>query len=144
MRIAGRSNAEICRELEMSMRTLIIWWSDDLIKARMEQMAKEIDREFCVEMARGALRSFDELVKMATAPMPEDTVSGTLKIEAIREVLDRVPGTNRLEQAQETSSGDTNQSLVFANMSDGQLLQILGSLGRQQQLDEMTVDVNDE
>ena len=131
MRLAGRSNPEICKELGIARHTLVVWLCDDLVKAKIEQMAADIERTFVTEMATNGMRAFDALVTMATTPVARSKVGASHQLEAIREVLDRVNGLQRKGQAAHEHSAApvaNQQALVFANMSDQQLLDMLAQV----------------
>lgn len=135
LRLAGRSNAEIVKELKVANSTLLVWWSDDLVKDRIAELATMIEREYVVEMARGGMRAFDALVEMATTAPVRSKQTPTHQLEAIREVLNRVPGMQRREShlpddPESVGSVTNNQALVFSGLSNEDLLGALQQLPR--------------
>jgi hypothetical protein len=131
MRIEGKKNDEIARDLNVSKRTLVVWFSDDLVKEYLEFLAENVEQAFAVELARGGMIAISELVRMIQMPDRDSDVSVHTKIELAREILSRLPGTatnhdraymeQARTQAPQGGSGDTNILNVIGQMDNREL-----------------------
>lgn len=121
LRIEGKDNATIAEALNVSKRTLELWFSDDLIKAYLQQLAENVEQEFAVNLARGGMIAIRELTDLVQKDLVEyHVVDGevrempvaptvTQKLTAINQLLDRLPGTasnrDRAEMVAAQNSG---------------------------------------
>lgn len=163
LKVEGKRNAYIAEELGVAVRTLHVWFSDDLMKAEIERLSERIDDIFTHTLATLGLRALNELSDFADtnarriqahcgmcqwfgdAPIPHgdpaapcngpwkvvEYIGESTKLDALREVLDRVDRTARLRdraQAQAAlpdSGGTQNYLQIFQQMDDDSIAALL-------------------
>lgn len=155
MRVEGKKNDYIARELGVTHRTLHVWFSQEIFKAEIRRLLDHVDEVFAEKLAGAGLRAISELSEFAatnavrvqahcqtcgwfgmtpanhgstdapcTGPWEiREFIGESTKIEAITELLDRLPQTARIRDIPAPAlppggAGDTNYMAIFANMDD--------------------------
>lgn len=132
LRVGGKNNDEIARELGVQKRTLVTWFSDPLVKDYISDLAAAVETEFAVELATSGMKALDKLTDMLDTPDRDGDMSHAMKLQIATELLDRVPALARVESraaialASQRQGGGGNQTMnVFANMSNEELTRFL-------------------
>lgn len=115
MRIEGIPTDQICEELGVEKRTVYIWFSDPLVKAELSVQVQLVNEIFGEKLAAAGVAALDQLKALAQAPV-DGPVSPQLKLEIVREVLDRVSSHPTL------SKGLPN---IFSDMSPSEIVERL-------------------
>ncbi|MFN8113161.1 MAG: helix-turn-helix domain-containing protein [Solirubrobacterales bacterium] len=102
MRLEGRSSAEICEELDITLRTLYVWFSDPLVKEGLASAQADMTDQLREKINQGVLTAIECLRQMVAAPI-EGPVPAAVKAQAARALLDRMPTEKQPEAAQEPS-----------------------------------------
>lgn len=128
MKIQGLSNTVIAETLNITMRTLVLWYSDDLVKEYLQQLAENVEQEFAIQLAQAGMQSVTELTRMLAMPDRDEALSANTKLQIAQDLMDRLPATARVrergQQAMPSSGGNTNNTII-ANMSDSELAAML-------------------
>jgi hypothetical protein len=166
LRVEGRTNEQIAEDLGVAIRTLHVWFSDDLVKQEIRRLLERVEDVFVERKATAGLRALEELSRFSgkeagkqlavcracgwfgmtpanhgdpQAPCSgpwemREQISESTKLEALREVLDRVDETTTLRdraRAQEAlnsggeGDGQTNYVQIFQQMSDADLARVM-------------------
>lgn len=133
LKIEGRSNEFIAEQVDIKPETLIRWFSDELLKNYIDDLSAQVEINFAEKMATVGATALDQLLEMVQKPAADTDISDFTRLEVIREILDRLPQTARnTERGKQPPSGETNNTLVFANMPNDQLAGFLHGGWRQQ------------
>lgn len=128
MKIQGLSNTEIAQTLNITMRTLVLWYSDDLVKEYLQQLAENVEQEFAIQLAQAGMQSVTELTRMLAMPDRDEALSANTKLEIAQDLMDRLPATTRVRERggqPPQPQGNTNNTQIIANMSDSELAGML-------------------
>lgn len=129
LRIEGRDNAFIAEQLGVSNRTLHLWFSDPMIKEEMKRQLDAVHERFAESMANAAFRGINALVGMIEKPAATPDISDSMRLEAVRELLDRHAETARIADKVGAGSGggagQVNFFQLFAKMPDDALAEYL-------------------
>jgi hypothetical protein len=120
MRIAGASPSAIAETLGVQRRTVYLWFGDPLVKRQLVSRTENVNDLIADRLAANALVGLDLLRTFAEEPC-DTPVSPQLRLEAIRELLERHPLTNARAAL---ASTDDHQS-VFQAMDDHELAALL-------------------
>lgn len=121
MRVAGASPSAIAETLGVQRRTVYLWFGDPLVKRQLASRTENVNDLIADRLAANALVGLDLLRTFAEAPC-DTPVSPQLRLEAIRELLERHPLTSA--RAAALASTDDHQS-VFQAMEDHELAALL-------------------
>lgn len=129
LRLAGKDNDFISAELNVSKRTLMVWFSDDLVKEYLQDLAENVEQEFAVQLASAGMQAVGALTEMLQLDTlsVEGALPAETKLEIARELMDRLPATARVgrtDPAAMAPSG-TNNTAIFANMPNNELAAFL-------------------
>lgn len=129
MRIEGKTNEEICKELRISKVTLHKWFSDDLVKEYIQDLAENVEQAFAEKLATGGMIALQALTDLVQKDDADTTIPAGTKVQVAREILDRLPGTARVVDRHLPAGpgGDTNYMAVFANMTDDDLANFIAN-----------------
>lgn len=126
LRLQGKDNDFIAKELNVRKPTLYFWFSDPLVKEYLDDLAQNIEVEFAVEMARAGMVAIQELTGEVQKPSDQTTITTSQRVNVAREILDRLPSTARIADRPQVGGGggdgDTNYTAIFANMDDQDLV----------------------
>lgn len=128
MKIQGLSNTEIAQTLNVTMRTLVLWYSDDLVKEYLQQLAENVEQEFAIQLAQAGMQSVTELTRMLAMPDRDEVLTADMKLRIAQELMDRLPATARVRERGQPATqptGNTNNTQIIANMSDSELAGML-------------------
>ena len=104
----------------MQRRTVYLWFGDPLVKRQLASRTENVNDLIADRLAANALVGLDLLRTFAEEPC-DTPVSPQLRLEAIRELLERHPLTNARAAL---ASTDDHQS-VFQAMDDHELAALL-------------------
>jgi hypothetical protein len=125
LRIEGKNNEYIAKEIGTTKRTLVQWWGDDQVKDYLQKLAENVEQEFAIQLARAGMKSIAALTEILDLDVnPGDNgVSPHTKLEVARELMDRLPGTARIGDRNRGNQGggEGTQVNVFQNMTPEQL-----------------------
>lgn len=94
MRLEGRPNEEIEEKLGVKERTLHKWFGEPIVKEAMAAQVSKINEVFAERMAGLGVSALDAMMEMVTADH-KGRLSPHQRLEVIREVLDRIPSTQK-------------------------------------------------
>lgn len=122
MRIEGRSNEEIMERLGVKERTIHKWFSEPIVKEALEAQSKAINTLFNERMAGLGVASLDAMLAMVTEDH-KGKLSPHQRLEVIREVLDRIPGMQKVQEpgAAPPPVGVQINNNTYAGLSDAEL-----------------------
>jgi hypothetical protein len=124
LKIEGKAPADIAVALGVKERSVHLWFSDDQIKAELQRQVEKINEVFVQRMAEVGMVGVHELLALARIPTGAEVLTAEMKLEVVREILDRLPQTARVG----VNKGGGGGTQVFtgpvavANMTDEQLL----------------------
>lgn len=121
LKIEGKSNAFISEQIGVKDETLVRWFSQDLVKNYMEDLAEAVEINFVEKLATVGAEAIDQLLELIKKPDRDSDISAQTKMDAIAMVLDRIPQTALNEQRQAAPPGETNNNLIFANLDNNSL-----------------------
>lgn len=129
LKIEGKENVEIAKAVGAQKRTVEVWFSDDLVRDYLQRLAENVEQEFAVQLAGAGMQAVQSLVDMLNKPDRESDISDSGKMRAATEILDRLPGTSKVNERQvpiTPPGGDVNNlTQIFANMPDSELANFL-------------------
>lgn len=133
LKIEGRSNAFICDQIGVADKTLRVWFSTDIVKKYMEDLADAVEVNFTEKLGTVGAEAIDQLLELIKKPDRDSDISAHTKMDAIAMVLDRIPqtATNQDRRQIAGGGGDTNNALVFANMTNESLAEFIHGGWRQ-------------
>jgi hypothetical protein len=89
MKIEGVPTEQICERLDVEKRTVYLWFSDPLVKTELQVQLLHINATFAERLAAAGAVAFEQLTELAAAPV-EGPVTPQMKLELVREILDRI------------------------------------------------------
>lgn len=123
MRIEGRSNEEIQDKLGVKERTLHKWFSEPIIKEALEAQTQIINKLFQEKMAGLGTAALDAMLAMVSEDH-KGKLSPHQRLEVIRDVLDRLPGLQKISEGQPAAVppiGLTFNNNNYSSLSDDEL-----------------------
>lgn len=126
MRIEGKDNDYISAALNISKRTLVCWWCDDLVLDYLDTLAQNVEREFAVQLATAGMVAVQELTSILQSEVdPEERITYSGKLAVARELMDRTPALAKVVDRSPVAppgEGDTTNILqIIGNMSNEDL-----------------------
>lgn len=126
LKIEGKPPADIAVALGVKERSVHLWFSDDQIKAELQRQVEKINEVFVQRMAEVGMVGIHELLALARIPTGAEVLTAEMKLEVVREILDRLPQTAKVGAGKGQGPGGTQVftgPVAVANMSDAQLLE---------------------
>ena len=137
LKAEGRSIKYISDELGVAVRTLHVWFSDDIVKEEVARLTDEVEHNFVQRLSQAGMQALDHLVEVATdaSNTAVDSQGRTrgiewnTRLEMLNSILDRIPQGARIEHQAEAiaaANGGENSSIqvlisTFQSMPDEQL-----------------------
>lgn len=127
LKAEGKSPTEIAAELSVKLRTVHLWFSDDQMKAHVNKLMDDADKELTRRMAVAGMHGIDALVGILNKQDAEADATDSMKLAAARELLDRTEATAKVADRAAANSGQVgnNYLQVFAQMGDEDLADFL-------------------
>lgn len=117
LRLEGKKADEIAEELEVTLRTVHIWFSDPLVKNQMNELVARSNEIFAEKMALGGIVGMDELRAAVQAGYKDRPSPGTW-LEIVRELMKYTPMAAAAMAGQEDEDGKPVPAVNF-NMAFG-------------------------
>lgn len=121
LRVEGKDNDFIAKELGVKKRTLYVWFSDPKIKKEITRLLETIDQIFTEKMAMLGNVAIDALAEII-AEGHDGKVSVGQRLNAIEQAMDRVSETTA-RIPEDKPGPNTNVNIgMFSEMTDQQLV----------------------
>jgi hypothetical protein len=120
MRLGGAAVSTIAESLGVKRRTVYLWFSDPLVKGKLAERTEDVNELISEKVAANALAGLG-LLRAFAEQTSDGPVPPQLRLDAIRELLERHPLTN----ARAALASTDDHQRVFQAMDDHELAALL-------------------